>query len=129
MKHLIPRHFDFVSFPLALVCAVFLIGSTATAVLAQHAAAHAGSPGRVSAPPASHPVSPRPVAPYRPPVASPGSRTVIVRPPAFYVRPPTAFKIGYPYRPIRPRLPVPPIYAVPILPFGYGWFGFPFFGF
>ncbi|HLJ24518.1 MAG TPA: hypothetical protein VKT71_10465 [Candidatus Acidoferrales bacterium] len=112
-----------------LAAILFLTGGTARVAFAQHSGGHAGAQGRVGSPPAAHPVAPHPVAPYRAPVTLPGPRSFIVRPYGIG-SPAPGFRTGYPFRPIRPRRPIIPIIPIRIFsPFGFGWFGSPFFGF
>lgn len=127
MKRFIPHSFEFRSIFRTNVVLLLLAGAVSPAAFAQHVGGHVGGAGHVGAPPASHPGVSHPVAPYRSP-ALPGVRGPLVRPPGFQIVPPPNFRIGYPYRPIRPRRPFP-IYPVPIYPPGFGLFGFPFFGF
>lgn len=134
MNSLIPDRCDLRVFSrtivAALVAVLILTGGTAGVAFAQHSGGRVGAPGHMSAPPATHPVGPRPVAPLRSPVIAPGPRSFVVRPYGIRVPPAPGFRTGYPFRPIRPRRPILPIIPIPIFsPFGFGWYGFPFFGF
>src|ERR1019366_117538 len=91
----------------AIFSAFVFICTMATGAFAQHSGGHFGGAGHVSAPPASHPGVSRPVAPRRPPLVSPGTRSFLVRPRGNQVLLPPRFIVGYPYprRPIFPRRP------------------------
>jgi hypothetical protein len=130
MKRLISNRCDLRSLSRIIFAALILTGGTAVGAFAQHSGGHAGTPGRASAPPVTHPVASRPVAPFHPPVTSPGPHSFIVRPYGIGTPPAPGFRAGYPFRPIRPRRPIVPIVPIPFFsPFGFSWFGFPFFGF
>lgn len=134
MKRLIPCRYRLRGVPWAIFCALAFTGGTGAGVFAQHAGGQIGVAGHVSAPPASHPVishpvSSHPATPIRPPLGGLGTHSFVPRPPVFQILPPTGFRTGYPFRPIRPRRPIFLINPVPIFPPpGFGPIGFPFFG-
>lgn len=129
MKRLILDRSYFRALAPAIFVAIVFACTAPGPTFAQHSGGHAGAPGRMSAPPVSHPLAPRPVAPFHPPVINPGPRNFVVRPYGIQA-PAPGFRTGYPFRPIRPRRPIVPIVPIPIFsPFGFGLFGFPFFGF
>jgi len=122
MKHFIACRRIPRKIPFAILSGLFLMCMMVTTAFAQHV----GGAAHVGAPPVSHPVVSHPIAPVRPPIMNPGTRSFLVRPPAYQILPPSGFRIGYPYHPFPHRPPIHPIF--PISPFGFGLFGYPFFG-
>jgi hypothetical protein len=112
----------------AILCAFVFASFAATGVLAQHGGGHVGGAGHVGAPSASRPAISHPVAPVRPPLVRPATRSFLVMPPENRILLPPRFVVGYPYprHPIFPRRPIFPIGVFP--PPGFGLFGIPFFG-
>jgi len=128
MKRLTPCGSDLRTISWAIFCAFVLSCAMATGAFAQHAAGHVGGAGHVSTPAASHPGVSRPFTPVRPPLASPATRSFLIRPPYGGALPSRGFIFGYPFppNPFRPRRPIYPIGFFP--PHGFGLYGIPFFG-
>ncbi len=125
MRRFIPRRSELCKILPAIFGLLVFICAARSVAFAQHAGGHVGGASHAGAPPAAHPGLPHPVAPFRPPITSPGPRGFLVRPP-YQVLPQRGFVVGYPYprRPIRPRRPIYPILPPP----GFGVYGIPFFG-
>jgi len=128
MKRLMLFRSDLRTIPCAIFCAFVFTCAMATSAFAQHAGGHVGGAGHVGGPAASHAGVSHPVAPIRPPLVSPATRSFLVRPPNNQVILPPRFVVGYPYprRPFFPPRPILPIGVFP--PIGFGLFGIPFFG-